>query len=33
VWGMPGQAVKLGGVDEVLPLPEVAAKILMPVTR
>jgi two-component system chemotaxis response regulator CheB len=33
VWGMPGQAVKLGGVDEVLPLPEVAAKILMPVTH
>jgi two-component system chemotaxis response regulator CheB len=28
VWGMPGQAVKLGGVDEVLPLGEVATAIL-----
>jgi len=28
VWGMPGQAVKLGGVDEVLPLGEVATTIL-----
>lgn len=28
VWGMPGQAVKLGGVDKVLPLEAVAAQIL-----
>jgi two-component system, chemotaxis family, protein-glutamate methylesterase/glutaminase len=28
VWGMPGQAVKLGGIDEVLPLGEIATAIL-----
>ncbi|MGE3539892.1 MAG: chemotaxis response regulator protein-glutamate methylesterase [Candidatus Tectimicrobiota bacterium] len=28
VWGMPGQAVKLGGVDEILPLGEVAPSVL-----
>ena len=28
VWGMPGEAVKLGGVDTVLPLSKVAGKIL-----
>ncbi|MBM3224633.1 MAG: chemotaxis response regulator protein-glutamate methylesterase [Candidatus Tectomicrobia bacterium] len=28
VWGMPGQAVKLGGVDDVLPLHEIAPKLL-----
>jgi two-component system chemotaxis response regulator CheB len=28
VWGMPGEAVKLGGVDEVLPLQEVAERVL-----
>jgi two-component system chemotaxis response regulator CheB len=33
VWGMPGQAVKLGGVDEVLPLEEVATAILRLIDR
>jgi two-component system chemotaxis response regulator CheB len=33
VWGMPGQAVKLGGVDEVLPLGEVATAILRLIDR
>ncbi len=28
VWGMPGQAVKLGGVDKILPLETIAAQIL-----
>ena len=28
VWGMPGQAVKLGGVDKVLPLEAVAGQML-----
>lgn len=28
VWGMPGEAVKHGGVDEVLPLQKVAARVL-----
>jgi len=28
VWGMPGSAVELGAVEEVVPLPEVAAQIL-----
>ena len=28
VWGMPGSAVKLGGVDHVLPLTKIADKIL-----
>jgi two-component system chemotaxis response regulator CheB len=28
VWGMPGAAVKLGAVDEVLPLNKVAAAIM-----
>ncbi len=28
VWGMPGEAVKMGGVDSILPLEKVAAKIL-----
>jgi len=28
VWGMPGSAVKLGGVDEILPLDKIAARIL-----
>ncbi|GKT11166.1 MAG: two-component system, chemotaxis family, protein-glutamate methylesterase/glutaminase [Thiomicrorhabdus sp.] len=28
VWGMPGEAVKLGGVDTILPLDKVAQKIL-----
>lgn len=28
VWGMPGSAVKQGGVDEVLPLDQIAAAML-----
>jgi len=28
VWGMPGEAVKLGAADEVLPLQKIAAKVL-----
>jgi two-component system chemotaxis response regulator CheB len=28
VWGMPGQAVKLGGVDKILPLDAIPAQIL-----
>ncbi|HCK81024.1 MAG TPA: chemotaxis response regulator protein-glutamate methylesterase [Candidatus Competibacter sp.] len=28
VWGMPGQAVKLGGVDKILPLEAVAGQML-----
>jgi two-component system chemotaxis response regulator CheB len=28
VWGMPGAAVKLGAVDEVLPLNKVAEAIM-----
>jgi two-component system chemotaxis response regulator CheB len=28
VWGMPGEAVKHGGVDYVLPLPEIADKVI-----
>lgn len=28
VWGMPGEAVKQGGVDEVLPLQRIAQRIL-----
>ncbi|MBK1717865.1 protein-glutamate methylesterase/protein-glutamine glutaminase [Thiocystis violacea] len=28
VWGMPGEAVKRGGADEVLPLSEIAAALL-----
>jgi two-component system, chemotaxis family, protein-glutamate methylesterase/glutaminase len=28
VWGMPGSAVNLGGVDEILPLDKIAARIL-----
>jgi len=28
VWGMPGSAVKLGGVDEVLPLEKIAERLL-----
>ncbi|NHA15663.1 chemotaxis response regulator protein-glutamate methylesterase [Thioalkalivibrio sp. XN279] len=34
VWGMPGEAVKLGAADEVLPLAKVAAALLAaPATR
>ena len=28
VWGMPGSAVRLGAVDEVLPLDRIAARLL-----
>jgi two-component system chemotaxis response regulator CheB len=28
VWGMPGQAVKLGAVDEILPLERIAGRML-----
>ena len=28
VWGMPGEAVKLGAVNSVLPLPKIASSIL-----
>jgi two-component system chemotaxis response regulator CheB len=28
VWGMPGSAVKLGAVDEILPLEKISARIL-----
>jgi two-component system chemotaxis response regulator CheB len=28
VWGMPGAAIKLGAVDEVLPLSKIAARLL-----
>ena len=38
VWGMPGEAVSVGAAMDVLPLPEIAARILdisdeMDVTR
>ncbi len=33
VWGMPGEAVKLGAVDSVLPLNKIAAKVLSLVRR
>lgn len=33
VWGMPGQAVKVGGVDEVLPLGGIAPKLLKLLAR
>ena len=33
VWGMPGSAVALGGVDEILPLDKIAARILALSTR
>ena len=28
VWGMPGQAVKLGGVDKIMPLEAIPAQVL-----
>jgi len=28
VWGMPGEAVKRGGIDYILPLPTIASKLL-----
>ncbi|MCD9032941.1 CheB methylesterase domain-containing protein, partial [Luteimonas sp. Y-2-2-4F] len=28
VWGMPGAAVKLGAADEIVPLPQIAARLL-----
>ena len=27
VWGMPGELVKAGGADWVLPLPEIAERL------
>lgn len=33
VWGMPGEAVKLGGVDSILPLSKVTGKILSSVSE
>ena len=32
VWGMPGQAVKRGAIDEVLPLEEIPEKIISKLT-
>ncbi len=29
VWGMPGELVKAGGADFVLPLPAIAERLLM----
>ena len=28
VWGMPGEAVKIGAVEKVLPLDEITEKML-----
>jgi len=28
VWGMPGAAFKLGGAEQVLPLPQIADQLL-----
>lgn len=28
VWGMPGEAIKRGGIDYVLPLPDIADKLM-----
>ncbi|MGD9752211.1 MAG: chemotaxis protein CheB, partial [Acidimicrobiia bacterium] len=28
VWGMPGEAVRRGGADEVLPLGRIAARVI-----
>lgn len=33
VWGMPGSAVKAGAVEEVLPLAEIAARLLQLATQ
>jgi two-component system, chemotaxis family, protein-glutamate methylesterase/glutaminase len=33
VWGMPGELVKAGGADFVVPLPEIAAQLLKLVPR
>ncbi len=33
VWGMPGEAVKAGGVDEVLPLDRIAPRLLELISR
>ena len=32
VWGMPGESVKRGGVDYILPLEEIPGKALKLVT-
>jgi len=28
VWGMPGEAVKRGGIDHIVPLPSIAGRLL-----
>ena len=33
VFGMPKEAIKLGGVDKILPLSEIAPEILVRVSR
>jgi len=33
VWGMPGEAVKLGGVDHILPLKSIAGSIMDKIRR
>jgi two-component system chemotaxis response regulator CheB len=33
VWGMPGEAVKLGGVDVVLPLDRIAGELVQAIER
>lgn len=33
VWGMPGEAVKLGAVEEILPLHSIAAQVLERVSK
>ena len=33
VWGMPGEAVKQGGVDTVLPLDKIAGKVLSVISK
>ncbi len=30
VWGMPGAAAKLGAADSILPLGQIAKKIILP---
>ena len=33
VWGMPGEAHRLGAVDFVLPLPRIPAKLLASISK
>ena len=28
VWGMPGDLVKRGGADDIVPLPKIAARLV-----